>query len=70
MKNLCSLSKAQLNLAIIIVVSAIALVTGLLVLLNALSTGISETMIRAATTLSSSQSLPSYNGAAAKKPAR
>jgi ABC-type lipoprotein release transport system permease subunit len=34
-------------------VSAIALVTGLLVLLNALSTGISETMIRAATTLSS-----------------
>jgi len=34
-------------------VSAISLVTGLLVLLNALSTGISETMIRAATTLSS-----------------
>jgi ABC-type lipoprotein release transport system permease subunit len=34
-------------------VSAIACVTGLLVLLNALSTGISETMIRAATTLSS-----------------
>jgi ABC-type lipoprotein release transport system permease subunit len=37
----------------IFLVSAIALVTGLLVLLNALSTGISETMIRAATTLSS-----------------
>jgi putative ABC transport system permease protein len=34
-------------------VSAIAAVTCLLVLLNALSTGISETMIRAATTLSS-----------------
>jgi ABC-type lipoprotein release transport system permease subunit len=34
-------------------ISAIAAVTGLLVLLNALSTGISETMIRAATTLSS-----------------
>jgi len=37
----------------IFLVSAIALVTGLLVLLNALSTGVSETMIRAATTLSS-----------------
>jgi putative ABC transport system permease protein len=37
----------------IFLVSAIALVTGLLVLLNALSTGISETMFRAATTLSS-----------------
>ena len=34
-------------------VSAIACVTGLLVLLNALSTGVSETMIRAATTLAS-----------------
>jgi putative ABC transport system permease protein len=34
-------------------VSAISLVTGLLVLLNGLSTGIGETMIRAATTLSS-----------------
>ena len=34
-------------------VSAIACVTSLLVLLNALSTGVSETMIRAATTLSS-----------------
>ncbi len=34
-------------------VAAIAGVTGLLVLLNALSTGVSETMIRAATTLSS-----------------
>src|ERR1035437_1389549 len=34
-------------------VTAIAGVTGLLVLLNALSTGVSETMIRAATTLSS-----------------
>jgi ABC-type lipoprotein release transport system permease subunit len=37
----------------IFLVSAIAAVTCLLVLLNALSTGISETMIRAATTLSS-----------------
>jgi ABC-type lipoprotein release transport system permease subunit len=34
-------------------VAAIASVTGLLVLLNALSTGVSESMIRAATTLSS-----------------
>jgi ABC-type lipoprotein release transport system permease subunit len=34
-------------------VAAIAGVTGLLVLLNALSTGVSETMVRAATTLSS-----------------
>jgi ABC-type lipoprotein release transport system permease subunit len=34
-------------------VAAIACVTGLLVLLNALSSGISETMVRAATTLSS-----------------
>jgi putative ABC transport system permease protein len=37
----------------VFLVSAISLVTGLLVLLNGLSTGISETMIRAATTLSS-----------------
>lgn len=37
----------------IFLVSAISLVTGLLVLLNALSTGVSETMVRAATTLSS-----------------
>lgn len=37
----------------IFLVAAISLVTGLLVLLNGLSTGISETMIRAATTLSS-----------------
>jgi ABC-type lipoprotein release transport system permease subunit len=37
----------------VFLVSAISLVTGLLVLLNALSTGVSETMIRAATTLSS-----------------
>ena len=37
----------------IFLVAAIAGVTGLLVLLNALSTGVSDTMIRAATTLSS-----------------
>ena len=37
----------------IFLVAAIACVTGLLILLNALSTGISQTMIRAATTLSS-----------------
>ena len=37
----------------IFLVGAIACVTSLLVLLNALSTGVSETMIRAATTLSS-----------------
>jgi putative ABC transport system permease protein len=37
----------------IFLVGAIACVTGLLILLNALSTGVSETMIRAATTLSS-----------------
>jgi ABC-type lipoprotein release transport system permease subunit len=37
----------------IFLVAAISCVTGLLILLNALSTGISQTMIRAATTLSS-----------------